>query len=78
MRHAMSLAAGTRLGAYEIAALIGTGGMGGVYRVRDTRLGRHAAQPAGESMSRRASSRNASASPIIRAVSSIVNTAPVA
>jgi serine/threonine protein kinase len=31
---------GTRLGAYEIVALIGAGGMGEVYRARDTRLDR--------------------------------------
>src|SRR5512132_2982030 len=36
----MSLAAGTRLGPYEIAALIGSGGMGEVYRALDTRLQR--------------------------------------
>ena len=36
----MSLAPGSRLGVYEIAALIGTGGMGEVYRARDTRLDR--------------------------------------
>jgi serine/threonine protein kinase len=36
----MALASGTRLGAYEIVALIGAGGMGEVYRVRDTRLKR--------------------------------------
>ena len=36
----MSLAAGTRLGPYEILALIGAGGMGEVYRARDTRLDR--------------------------------------
>jgi protein kinase-like protein len=31
---------GTRLGSYELSALIGTGGMGDVYRARDTRLDR--------------------------------------
>src|SRR5258708_3970628 len=36
----MSLSAGTRLGPYEIVALIGAGGMGEVYRARDTRLHR--------------------------------------
>jgi serine/threonine protein kinase len=34
------LAAGTRLGRYEVQALIGAGGMGEVYRARDTRLNR--------------------------------------
>src|SRR5213594_1090373 len=36
----MSLASGTRLGPYEIVAPIGAGGMGEVYRARDTRLDR--------------------------------------
>ncbi len=36
----MSLAAGSRLGPYEIVAPLGTGGMGEVYRARDTRLDR--------------------------------------
>ena len=36
----MSLTAGTRLGVYEITALIGAGGMGEVYRARDERLER--------------------------------------
>src|SRR5216684_34367 len=36
----MSLKAGTRLGPYEILSAIGAGGMGEVYRARDTRLDR--------------------------------------
>ena len=36
----MALTPGMRLGAYEIGALVGAGGMGEVYRARDTRLDR--------------------------------------
>jgi eukaryotic-like serine/threonine-protein kinase len=36
----MPLSAGTRLGHYEIVSAIGAGGMGEVYKARDTRLDR--------------------------------------
>ncbi|PYQ27291.1 MAG: serine/threonine protein kinase, partial [Acidobacteria bacterium] len=39
----MTLQTGTRLGPYEIVAPIGAGGMGEVYRARDTRLDRQVA-----------------------------------
>ena len=39
----MSLAAGTRVGSFEILGLIGIGGMGEVYRARDPKLKRDVA-----------------------------------
>src|SRR6266536_2727324 len=39
----MSLAAGTRLGPYEVLSPLGAGGMGEVYRARDSRLAREVA-----------------------------------
>jgi Tol biopolymer transport system component len=39
----MALSPGTRLGSYQVIALIGAGGMGEVYRARDTRLNRDVA-----------------------------------
>jgi serine/threonine protein kinase len=39
----MPLPAGDRLGPYEVLVRIGAGGMGEVYRARDTRLGREIA-----------------------------------
>ena len=39
----MSLSTGQRLGPYEVLAPLGAGGMGEVYRARDTRLAREVA-----------------------------------
>jgi len=39
----VALAPGTRLGPYEVTAQIGVGGMGEVYRARDTKLNRDVA-----------------------------------
>ena len=39
----MSLHAGARIGAYEIVSLLGAGGMGEVFRARDTKLNRDVA-----------------------------------
>src|SRR5687767_7230833 len=42
-RRAMSLPVGARIGHYEVLSAIGAGGMGEVYRARDTRLNRDVA-----------------------------------
>jgi eukaryotic-like serine/threonine-protein kinase len=39
----MSLASGTRIGLYQVATLIGAGGMGEVYRATDSNLKRSVA-----------------------------------
>src|SRR5919109_166113 len=42
-RFSMALTAGTKLGTYEIVTLLGKGGMGEVYRARDSKLKRDVA-----------------------------------
>jgi len=39
----MPISPGARLGSYEVLSLLGAGGMGEVYRARDTKLGREVA-----------------------------------
>ena len=43
MRHPLTLSAGSRLGPYEVVAPLGAGGMGEVWRAKDTRLDRQVA-----------------------------------
>ena len=57
----MALAPGVRLGPYAIAAQIGVGGMGEVWKAKDTRLGREVAiEPLPEVLKRSSSARDTS------------------
>jgi len=44
MPDSLALSPGTRLGQYEVTALVGVGGMGEVYRATDTKLNRQVAE----------------------------------
>ena len=59
----MPLQPGDKLGAYEILAPIGAGGMGEVYKARDTRLDRIVAIRQLKGLPRRVSTRRVAPSP---------------